>query len=82
MLEVKNAADLGLEALKVVTLQLEEANVGGKNSIKIIVRSGQTFTAPSCEGLTVAEGYDRASFRWKDSDGNLYGPRRQRTGQR
>ena len=74
VLEVKNAADLGLEALKVVTLQLEEANVGGKNSIKIIVRSGQTFTAPSCEGLTVAEGYDRASFRWKDSDGNLYAP--------
>ena len=74
VLEVKNAADLGPEALKVVTLQLEEANVGGKNSIKIIVRSGQTFTAPSCEGLTVAEGYDRASFRWKDSDGNLYSP--------
>ena len=74
VLEVKNAADLGFEALKVVTLQLEEANVGGKNSIKIIVRSGQTFTAPSCEGLTVAEGYDRASFRWKDSDGNLYAP--------
>ena len=74
VLEVKNAADLEPEALKVVTLQLEEANVGGKNSIKIIVRSGQTFTAPSCEGLTVAEGYDRASFRWKDSDGNLYAP--------
>ena len=74
VLEVKNAADLGFEALKVVTLQLEEANVGGKNSIKIIVRSGQTFTAPSCEGLTVVEGYDRASFRWKDSDGNLYAP--------
>ena len=74
VLEVKNAADLGREALKVVTLQLEEANVGDKNSIKIIVRSGQTFTAPSCEGLTVAEGYDRASFRWKDSDGNLYAP--------
>ena len=74
VLEVKNAVDLGFEALKVVTLQLEEANVGGKNSIKIIVRSGQTFTAPSCEGLTVAEGYDRASFRWKDSDGNLYAP--------
>ena len=74
VLEVKNAADLGFEALKVVTLQLEEANVGGKNSIKIIVRSGQTFTAPSCEGLIVAEGYDRASFRWKDSDGNLYAP--------
>ena len=74
VLEVKNAADLGREALKIVTLQLEEANVGGKNSIKIIVRSGQTFTAPSCEGLTVAEGYDRASFRWKDSDGNLYAP--------
>ena len=74
VLEVKNAADLGFEVLKVVTLQLEEANVGGKNSIKIIVRSGQTFTAPSCEGLTVVEGYDRASFRWKDSDGNLYAP--------
>ena len=74
VLEVKNAADLGFEALKVVTLQLEEANVGGKNSIKIIVRNGQTFTAPSCEGLIVAEGYDRASFRWKDSDGNLYAP--------
>ena len=74
VLEVKNAADLGRETLKVVTLQLEEANVGDKNSIKIIVRSGQTFTAPSCEGLTVAEGYDRASFRWKDSDGNLYAP--------
>ncbi len=74
VLEVKNADTLGPEALKVVTLQLEEANVGGKNSIKIIVRSGQPFTAPSCEGLTVAEGYDRASFRWKDSDGNLYAP--------
>ena len=74
VLEVKNAADLGFEALKVVTLQLEDANVGGKNSIKIIVRNGQSFTAPSCEGLTVAEGYDRASFRWKDSDGNLYAP--------
>ena len=74
VLEVKNAADLGFEALKVVTLQLEDANVGGKNSIKIIVRNGQSFTAPSCEGLTVAEGYDRASFRWKDSAGNLYAP--------
>ena len=74
VLEVKNADDLGPEALKVVTLQLEEASVGGKNSIKIIVLNGQSFTAPSCEGLTVAEGYDRASFRWKDSDGNLYAP--------
>ena len=74
VLEVKNADDLGPEALKAVTLQLEEASVGGKNSIKIIVLNGQSFTAPSCEGLTVAEGYDRASFRWKDSDGNLYAP--------
>ena len=74
VLEVRNADALGYEALQVVTLQLEESSVGGSNSIKIIVRSGRTFKAPSCEGLTVAEGYDRASFRWKDNSGNLYAP--------
>ena len=74
VLEVRNADALGYEALQVVTLQLEESSVGGSNSIRIIVRGGRTFKAPSCEGLVVAEGYDRASFRWKDSSGNLYAP--------
>lgn len=74
-LEVQNAATLGKNGIKAVTLDLSGNTLDGEDSIKIVVKSGKSFTAPAAEGLprsgSVPVG---ASLRWADESGNLYEP--------
>ena len=51
VLEVQNAATLGKNGVKVVTLDLSGNTLDGEDSIKIVVKSGKSFTAPAAEGL-------------------------------
>ena len=75
VLEVQNAATLGKNGIKAVTLDLSGNTLDGEDSIKIVVKSGKSFTAPAAEGLprsgSVPVG---ASLRWADESGNLYEP--------
>ena len=75
VLEVQNAATLGKNGIKAVTLDLSGSTLDGEDSIKIVVKSGKSFTAPAAEGLprsgSVPVG---ASLRWADESGNLYEP--------
>ena len=75
VLEVQNAATLGKNGIKAVTLDLSGNTLDGEDSIKIVVKSGKSFTAPAADGLprsgSVPVG---ASLRWADESGNLYEP--------
>ena len=75
VLEVQNAATLGKNGIKAVTLDLSGNTLDGEDSIKIVIKSGKSFTAPAAEGLprsgSVPVG---ASLRWADESGNLYEP--------
>ena len=75
VLEVKNADTLGAEGLRVVTLDLNGGKIGStEGTVKIVVKSGDSFTAPGSEGLTCPAGNGGAYFRWLGSDGRLYSP--------
>ena len=74
VLEVLNADTLGADALKAVTLELGGGKVTGSeaSSIQIIVKNGESFTAPSKDGLTRPS--TGSYFMWLGSDGKLYAP--------
>ena len=79
VLEVLNADELGKDALKVVTLNLGHfyAIVDSEfvnEQIRIVVKNGESFTAPSADGLRMSKCCDKDGFRWKDDDGNIYAP--------
>ena len=75
VLEVKNADTLGAEGLRVVTLDLNGGKIGStEGTMNIVVKSGDSFTAPGSEGLTRPTGNGAAYFRWLGSDGRLYSP--------
>lgn len=79
VLEVLNADELGKDALKVVTLNLGHfyAIVDTEfvnEQIRIVVKNGESFTAPSADGLRMSKCCDKDGFRWKDDDGNIYAP--------
>ena len=79
VLEVLNADKLGKDALKVVTLNLGHfyAIVDTEfvnEQIRIVVKNGESFTAPSADGLRMSKCCDKDGFRWKDDDGNIYAP--------
>ena len=75
VLEVKNADTLGAEGLRVVTLDLNGGKIGStEGTANIVVKSGDSFTAPGSEGLTRPAGNGGAYFRWLGSDGRLYSP--------
>ena len=75
VLEVLNPGTLGSNGLKAVTLDLGGGKLGGSSdTIQIIVKTGESFTAPASEGLTRPDGDTGSSFKWLGSDGNLYAP--------
>ena len=75
VLEVLNPGTLGSDGLKAVTLDLGGGKLGGSSdTIQIIVKTGESFTAPASEGLTRSDGNTGNYFKWRGSDGELYAP--------
>ena len=75
VLEVLNPDTLSSDGLKVVTLDLGGGKLGNSSEdIQIIVKNGESFTAPASDGLTRPDGNTGNSFIWLGSDGNLYAP--------
>ena len=75
VLEVLNPDTLGSGGLKAVTLALGGGKLGGSaEDIQIIVKNGESFTAPASDGLTRPDGNTENYFKWLGSDGNLYAP--------
>ena len=75
VLEVLNPDTLGSDGLKVVTIALGGGKLGGSaEDIQIIVKNGESFTAPASDGLTRPDGNTENYFKWLGSDGTLYAP--------
>ena len=76
VLEILNPDTLGSDGLKVVTLDLGGGTLGGSSEdIQIIVKNGESFTAPSAEGLPRPDGISEdAQLYWTDENGNCYKP--------
>ena len=74
VLEVLNPDALGSNGLKAVTLDLGGGKLGDETSIRIIVKNGESFTAPASDGLARPNGNTEKYFKWLGSDGNLYAP--------
>ena len=75
VLEVLNPDTLDSDGLKAVTLALGGGKLGNSSEdIQIIVKNGESFTAPASDGLTRPDGNTDGYFKWLDSDGNLYTP--------
>ena len=75
VLEVLNPDTLGSDGMKVVTLDLGGGKLGGSaEDIQIIVKNGESFTAPASNGLTRPDGNNENYFKWLGSDGTLYAP--------
>ena len=81
VLELPAPDQLSPDSLKVVTLDLNGGKAGTTNTAqsgpaKIVVKSGDSFTAPSGEGLTAPQETGKL-FKfssWEDSDGMTYRP--------
>ena len=75
VLEVLNPNTLDSDGLKAVTLALGGGKLGDRSEdIQIIVKNGESFTAPASHGLTRPDGNNEDYFMWLGSDGNLYAP--------
>ena len=75
VLEVLNPDALDSDGLKAVTLDLGGGKLGGSaEDIQIIVKNGESFTAPASDGLTRPDRNTENYFKWLGSDGNLYAP--------
>ena len=75
VLEVLNPDTLGSDGLKVVTLDLGGGTLGNSSEdIQIIVKNGESFTAPASDGLTRPDGNTGSYFMWLGSNGKLYAP--------
>ena len=76
VLEVLNPDTLGSDGLKVVTLDLGDGTLGNSSEdIQIIVKNGESFTAPATEGLPRPDGISEdAQLYWTDENGNCYKP--------
>ena len=75
VLEILNPDTLGSDGLKVVTLDLGGGTLGGSSEdIQIIVKSGESFTAPASDGMTRPDGDTGNFFMWRGSNGKLYAP--------
>ena len=68
--------DLAADSLKIVELRTGEFMPGEQqNWINIIVKNGESFTAPSAEGLPRPDGISEdAQLYWSDENGNCYKP--------
>ena len=73
VLELPNVETLGADGLKAVTLDLNSGSVNGRSdeNIQIVVKKGESFTAPASEGLVGDTGY---LYNWLGSDGKTYQP--------
>ena len=75
VLEVLNPDTLGADGLKAVTLDLGGGTLGNSSEdIQIIVKTGESFTAPASGGLTRPDGNTGSYFMWLDGNGNSYAP--------
>ena len=75
VLEVLNPGTLGSGGLKVVTLDLGGGKLGNSSEdIQIIVKTGESFTAPASNGLTRPDENTGSYFMWLDGNGNSYAP--------
>ena len=75
VLEVLNPKTLGADGLKAITLDLGGGKLGGSSEdIQIIVKNGESFTAPASDGLTRPDGDTGSYFMWLGSDSKLYAP--------
>ena len=75
VLEVLNPDTLSSDGLKVVTLDLGGGKLGNSSEdIQIIVKNGESFTAPASDGLTRPDGDTDNYFMWLDGNGNSYEP--------
>ena len=76
VLEVLNPDTLSSDGLKAVTLDLGGGTLGNSSdAIQIIVKNGESFTAPSAEGLPRPDGISAdAQLYWSDENGNCYKP--------
>ena len=72
VLEILNDGTMAQDALRVVTLDLNDASFSGQRYLKMVAGKDCTFTAPSFAGITLPEGYDAENARWKDRNGTLY----------
>ena len=68
--------DLAADSLKVVELVTKGRMPGETyNEINIIVKKGESFTAPSAEGLPLSDGISADTpMWWRDENGNFYKP--------
>ena len=68
--------DLAADSLKIIELRTGEFMPGEQqNWINIIVKNGESFTAPSAEGLPRPDGVSAdAQLWWTDGNGNYYKP--------
>ena len=75
VLEVLNPDTLGTDGLKAVILDLGGGKLGGSpDTIQIIVKTSESFTAPASDGLTRPDGNTGSYFKWRGSNGKLYAP--------
>ena len=76
VLEVLNPGTLGADGLKAVTLDLGGGKLGNSSeNIQIIVKNGESFTAPATEGLSRPNSISEdAQLYWSDENGNCYKP--------
>ena len=75
VLEVLNPDTLSSDGLKAVTLDLGGGTLGNSSdAIQIIVKTGESFTAPASDGLTRPNGDAGSFFMWLGSNGKLYAP--------
>ena len=76
VLEILNPDTLSSDGLKVVTLDLGGGTLGGSSdAIQIIVKNGESFTAPATEGLSRPNSISEdAQLYWSDENGNCYKP--------
>ena len=76
VLEILNPDTLSSDGLKVDTLDLGGGTLGGSSEdIQIIVKNGESFTAPATEGLSRPNSISEdAQLYWSDENGNCYKP--------
>ena len=76
VLEVLNPDTLGADGLKAVTIDLGGGTLGNSSEdIQIIVKNGESFTAPATEGLSRPNSISEdAQLYWSDENGNCYKP--------
>ena len=73
VLEILN--DLEEKDFQVVTLNLNGGSLGGETQIRLAVKAGEAYDAPSFDGLEKPEnvGEDAVCY-WRDQDGKRYAP--------